>query len=391
MLLVVWMMACTNADTSITTTPQPTEALQATETLQVTDTPTPTLTLTPEATPTPEGLSADPPWLITGLMEQADGYLAVLNDDASAMKVLVESEEVIAFDVVYDAMGTPHLLYIAGDPYGLYEVELPNGTPTLITEVITADAMDYTRFFISSVRSERFVVSPDGRYLAFSAAIDSPDTDLYLYDAHTESITRLHADPDSQIQTVAWAPDGQAVVHVNYVHRITDIDGISLYSTMLDGTQSVMLPSPENITTEDTIVYGVRFYGWLSATDLVLASYADDQNVNLRQIDITTGEATLLYEDPFSSGILVDGVFYRATLPNNEGHTILRQNLETGEETVIGSSSIVLGLPQTMANTGTQAAWGNFDYLWYLSANDAEDRQGNKLNGRRIDASEPKG
>jgi len=54
--------------------------------------------------------------------------------------------------------------------------------------------------------------SPDGRWLAFNAAIDGPSADVYVYDTSTDTIDRLTDGPDQSVD-LAWSPDSAYIVH----------------------------------------------------------------------------------------------------------------------------------------------------------------------------------
>lgn len=54
--------------------------------------------------------------------------------------------------------------------------------------------------------------SPDGRWLAFNAAIDGPSADVYVYDTSTNTIERLTDGPDQSVD-LAWSPDSAYIVH----------------------------------------------------------------------------------------------------------------------------------------------------------------------------------
>ena len=54
--------------------------------------------------------------------------------------------------------------------------------------------------------------SPDGRWLAFNAAIDGPSADVYVYDTSNDTIERLTDGPDQSVD-LAWSPDGAYIVH----------------------------------------------------------------------------------------------------------------------------------------------------------------------------------
>ncbi|HET7012233.1 MAG TPA: hypothetical protein VFI11_15775 [Anaerolineales bacterium] len=54
--------------------------------------------------------------------------------------------------------------------------------------------------------------SPDGLQLAFTAALDGPSSDLYVFDLERERVRRVSSGPN-QIGGLAWSPDGQMIVH----------------------------------------------------------------------------------------------------------------------------------------------------------------------------------
>jgi hypothetical protein len=54
--------------------------------------------------------------------------------------------------------------------------------------------------------------SPDGRYLAFIAAIDGPSSDVYSYDRETGQIKRL-TDGLNQAARLFWSPDSKWIIH----------------------------------------------------------------------------------------------------------------------------------------------------------------------------------
>lgn len=54
--------------------------------------------------------------------------------------------------------------------------------------------------------------SPDGRYLAFIAAIDGPSSDVYTYDRDSGTINRL-TDGPNQAARLFWSPDSQWIIH----------------------------------------------------------------------------------------------------------------------------------------------------------------------------------
>lgn len=54
--------------------------------------------------------------------------------------------------------------------------------------------------------------SPDGRYLAYTAATAGPTADVYVFDTQTLASKRL-TDGPTQASLMAWSPDGQWIIH----------------------------------------------------------------------------------------------------------------------------------------------------------------------------------
>ena len=54
--------------------------------------------------------------------------------------------------------------------------------------------------------------SPEGRYLAFNAAIESNNSEIYAYDTQSDEVVRLTEQPD-QATVQGWSPDGDQVIY----------------------------------------------------------------------------------------------------------------------------------------------------------------------------------
>lgn len=137
------------------------------------------------------------------------------------------------------------------------------------------------------------VWSPNGRYLAFTAAIDRPSADLYVYDTLTDQIRRLTDSLDMATQP-EWSPDGKWIVH-----RGNNTFGARCYETgvwaaALDGSEVKWLNPGEcfNIT---------RWTGpetFETFTPQSGGAAADSYLGAVKRVDIAAGTSTFLYMIP---------------------------------------------------------------------------------------------
>jgi hypothetical protein len=186
--------------------------------------PSPSLTQTLASTGRP--LNAEGPWI---LMQSGYG-LWILNPDGSGMKQVAEVHRL--YDDVSVSAGRGSIAYVDYDgAWYLYEMMIPDGAVSRITPLIPDSALDllYTKYpdwepgddpeAASSVHIEMAVMrrgsvswSTRRDLLAFSGALDSYSTDLYLYDPTSQSIERL-SDGPSQVVDISWSPDDRYIVY----------------------------------------------------------------------------------------------------------------------------------------------------------------------------------
>ncbi|CAG0926566.1 hypothetical protein TFLX_00101 [Thermoflexales bacterium] len=135
---------------------------------------------------------------------------------------------------------------------------------------------------------EDFAWSPDGRYLAFVAAIDGPSSDVYSYDRETGQILRL-TDGPHQAAHLLWSPDSQWIVH----EEVEVFGGIDTDS----GAQAVWAAAPDG--SDNRKLYEVeddrttKLIDWLSP-DTLLMRASSLNRLHLRLVDLTTGESQLI-------------------------------------------------------------------------------------------------
>ncbi len=132
----------------------------------------------------------------------------------------------------------------------------------------------------------RLFWSPDGRYLAFAAALDGPSADVYVYDTLTDEIRRLTDGPNQAI-LLGWSPDSQWILHyeaTEYAVSHGDITGFPaevLWAVSVDGSRVHGLGEGQGIP---------RISGWLSPSTVVLMGTASSALPHrLWSIDIDTG------------------------------------------------------------------------------------------------------
>ncbi|MEA1977878.1 MAG: hypothetical protein U9N80_08250 [Chloroflexota bacterium] len=214
---------------------------------------TPTNTPLPP-TPTPESLNQRGPWFVFYNWID-DNYYAVNHDSTGLTKV----------NTTHTAPGT-----LAGSPFGgrlaytteqsetvvwdislvivdLPEIRFETGIPiierSLRSEMDVFDAMS-----IEEVAQD-MAWSPDGRYLAFNAALDGPNADLYLYDTTTKHYSRLSSGSTHSFDPV-WSPDGKSIVYlgidsINHglsVQSVWSTDVLGQHIWLFDGKSEPYLP-----------------------------------------------------------------------------------------------------------------------------------------------------
>jgi hypothetical protein len=195
----------------------------------------------------------------------------------------------------------------------------------------TLDDYDYFDFeealwlvFASSLGM--FEWSPDGKQLAFSAAIDGPSTDLYLYDVEQESVTRL-TDGIEQIYGLSWSPDGNWIWHTTISYGYCQACGGHNYAAAADGSKVVTLPGDD--------VY--LFRGWVDGDSYLVTDQANGPGAfDLQLVDVPTGKSQTLWPgvhrryiyDPDAKRLGVLGTVGRTFDPNEQVFVV---NLATGD------------------------------------------------------------
>jgi hypothetical protein len=269
-----------------------------------TDTPV-TPTDTPTLTPIPTPLSESGPW---GLIEAEDGIWAI-NPDGSGLIRL--SSDIVHWDAIsaggkYVAYATD--LQVEGDPDRLRGVvlkilELPKGTAHTVIEIqvpdrdeLLYDELYHANFDVLRAISEGGLAwSPDGSKLAFASGHSGTSADLYVYALHTGVITRLTDGPADACQ-FEWSRDGQYIFHVGMSvfstgagHRVDKV-----WVARADGSGNQLLYEAEPSSGGEYLV------AWVSTDTVLVYSWRIDcGEVNLRLIDVPSGETQVVWPDYF--------------------------------------------------------------------------------------------
>jgi hypothetical protein len=282
---------------------------------------TPSVTAQPTVTPTlpPSQLTTAGPWLLY-LAQQGD-QLVARNADGSAPLHLEIPPLLDAQDIKNgQAPDAVHLAVRAArqpdySDLALYLIELPSGrvrflTPlfdsTLQQQVSGSTNLPVTAAVV--MRPDSLSWSPDGRYLAFTAALDGPSSDLYLYDNRDGSIRHLTSG-SNQAASPHWSPDGQWIITQELE---TGKDG-TIRPTSVWAVKTLWSELRKLYTPPTDSLLEV-FVGWHNPQTLLLYSTNLLGGFNLRQLDlemlketpVLDGSFTQAAFDPHSETFLLD-------------------------------------------------------------------------------------
>jgi len=275
------------------------------------DTPKVADTSTPELYPTADSsapLSSQGPWMaIMAKFDDQYGRVKVMNQDGSGLRQLPEN----AFALVGSST-SPYLAVLIDDPIldGKYAgtkaleiIHLPELSKKIIPLIASPEieAFDYGKppynysdrqyatYIINYAISKPPSWSPSGRLLAFTAAIDGPSTDLYVYDTLTDQIRRLSDGPEMATQP-EWSPDSKWIIHRGLLFRGEGCEETGVWAAASDGSQVKWIYSGEcfiitNWVGPDTFDMDIPQSGGARRTGYIAPTI---------RINITSGTSTLL-------------------------------------------------------------------------------------------------
>jgi hypothetical protein len=276
-------------------------------------TPSPTITLTPAPT-LAVPLNENGPWLVDSSLE---GLLFMNLDGTGLTQLAINGDwsfhwpKSSAFSEKWVALETgkrpgytdvnlnnfpDDLAYrLLQIPSGQFERTIPLISSKLVAEIRQVEYWMPFPTIIHALASSPIQWSPDGRYLAFIAALDGPSSDLYVYDTARDRIRRL-TDGPNEAYIMSWSPDSQWILHA-------EVTSYATHTVLIGGrprATAVWVASPDGSQVRkvhDVDDEVVQFQGWLSPNVYVEQMIMDYENYqfNINTVDIRSGKMTSIY------------------------------------------------------------------------------------------------
>jgi Tol biopolymer transport system component len=266
-------------------------------------------TPSPEPTATTSTLSLDGPWLL--INDDSQTYAA--NVDGSGLTLLLSDFSIWTFEnpptsstiaaIAHKKAAVSYNLLVFNLPSNKVEYQIP-----LLSfykqQSITPDGTGVgplSGIMGSQPGNSSIRWSPDGRYLAFMGAIDSPTSSLYVYDQQNNVAKKLAQNTYHAVNPV-WSPDGQWIIYEevsNFHGWLTE----GIWAVKADGSKAKLLYKPENSRAQEIL-------GWVGNNQFVVFDRTLSLGEgNVRMINLETGDSKELYS----------GVFFSIALDNKNG------------------------------------------------------------------------
>jgi len=270
--------------------------------------PTSTPTLR-QVTPQPEETRVvDGPWLIY-LAPDGTGLQAY--DVEAEITQVIDLPSPIYIEDLYAGLSPQgdRLLIRAGSPLNtdelaLYQIDLPSLRVTKQTPLLSlvlqrriVNQIGTLAFDTLEVvtRSDSLAWSPDGRFLAFTAALANETSDLYVLDTLNNRIDRLNG-LSSQAATPFWALNSSWLIsqELSRVSGGWRVEVVSEIGVPGFGDQNVLyLPEP---SSQEEV-----FLGWINEDTFISYTNTLDGSKKLQQVQTDPPEVIPLFEDTFTS------------------------------------------------------------------------------------------
>lgn len=298
------LSACSGPATSpsLTITPVETD-------LPPTVTVAPTPTLIPESTPT-VSVPSSGPWLVA--LTRGDNQLvAVSMDGSSEVKIRLPDGLPVwsARDLTLGA--APHGGWLAVRTGNrnytnlkLNLVHLPDGAVKELTLLLSAenearvqaaDPSSLPGAVLAVTQSDTLSWSPDGRYLAYIAAVDGRSSDLYVYDSQKDDIRRVTQGSYDAAQPL-WSPDGKFIIFQQVLRFTTNSQWVthSVWAMSIDrptDLRRLYVPSADSI--------GEVVLGWSSPDVMMVSTRTLLGQRRAREVSIERRRETVLVPGAF--------------------------------------------------------------------------------------------
>lgn len=181
-------------------------------------------------------------------------------------------------------------------------LRLPDGALRPIARLLTpaieqAAAEDRAEPAIAVSMPDALAWSPDGQYLAFVAAIDGPSSDLYVYDARRDKVTRL-TDGRNEAASLTWSPDSKSIVHLE-VEQFGTGAGWAVKAAWVAPAAGGRV---RRLYTTNS--GGEIWLGWTAPDTLGVYSFDEIAPGKARLVNTRTGRSRTLYAGTFAEAAL---------------------------------------------------------------------------------------
>ena len=283
-------------------------------------TPTPTLTPTPP-------IEADGPWLV---FTAPDGsWLNAYDVQAKVTHKIELPEPIISADLARGYTSDGNALFIrAGsamntEELALYQINLPsredsnNGfsvsrvtsllSISLQRQIVNQEGTAALEALTAVTRPDGLAWSPDGRFLAFTAALNNETSDLYVLDTLNEQVNRANRYLTHNASPL-WSPDSTWLVSQELeLNRFTQ----DWRAANVVGLQMPGFINQDNIYTPPPGSREEVFLGWRNIETFISFSVTEDGPSLLRQVTYDRLLESMIFEGPFKQVAFdpVTGVF----------------------------------------------------------------------------------
>lgn len=259
-------------------------------------------------------INADGPWLVYPAPD-GDGIHAYDVDSHDVLEILLP-EPIYTSDLPLGLSPDGLQLAIrAGSPenfdeLALYLIDLPSVEPVKISpllslelqrKIVNQEGARALETLKAVTRKDGLAWSPDGRFLAFNAALDNDSSDLYIWDTLNQRIERLNG-LYTQNASPFWSPTSSWLITQelgNYNQEVgwrpENVTGLQVPG--YDDQNSLYIPYPKSI--------GEVFVGWLTPQDFVSYSDTTEGFSSLQQTNVDTLEKILIFDGNFD-GVAFD-------------------------------------------------------------------------------------
>lgn len=298
---------------------------------------TPTVpTVAPEATPTstptpvPEA-DGNGPWLV---YPAPDGSGLYAYDIGASQTLTIDLPgPIMSGDLIRGRSPDGRSLMIrAGsalstDELALYQIDLPSfeiGTVTPLLsltvqrKIVNDEGTQVLLTLAAVMRPDGLAWSPDGRFLAFNAALHNETSDLYVFDTLNNRVDRLNG-LFTQNASPVWSPGGSWLItqELDYVHQLE-----SWRAELVSGLRVPAFDSQNTLYLPMEASQAEMVVGWLNPNTFVSYSLTADGPRLLRQVDVEELRDSTIFEGNFQqvafdpdSGVLAFILSYNDAIP----------------------------------------------------------------------------